>query len=100
MTRHRLVTWPWLRRVGRIVLRDWLAITIGHTVFAWRALSDDELEHELEHVRQWARLGLRYPLAYLAASLRARMAGGQWYRDNRYEVEARAAAATAKRSRA
>ena len=93
MTRHRVVTWPWLRRLGGLVLRDWLAITLGRTVFAWRALTDEELEHELEHVRQWGRMGWRYPLAYLAASLQARRAGGRWYRDNRFEVEARAAAA-------
>ena len=97
MTRHRVVTWPWLRGVGGLVLPNWLAITIGRTIFAWRALTDDELEHELEHVRQWDRLGVRYPLAYFAESLRARRSGGRWYRDNRYEVEARAAA---KRKRA
>ena len=92
MTRHRVVTWPWLRGIGGLVLRDWLAITIGRTVFAWRALTDDELEHELEHVRQWGRLGVRYPLAYFAESLRARRVGGRWYHDNRFETEARAAA--------
>jgi len=92
MTRHRVVTWPWLRGVGGLVLRDWLAITIGRTIFAWRSLTDDELEHELEHVRQWGRLGVLYPLAYFTESWRARRAGGRWYRDNRYEVEARAAA--------
>jgi hypothetical protein len=92
MTRHRVVTWPWLRSVGGLVLRDWLAITIGRTVFAWRALTDDELEHELEHVRQWGRLRMRYPIAYLAESVRARRAGGRWYHDNRFEAEARAAA--------
>jgi hypothetical protein len=92
MTRHRVVTWPWLRGIGGLVLRDWLAITIGRTVFAWRALTDDELEHELEHVRQWGRLGVRYPLAYFAESMRARRAGGRWYRDNLFEAEARAAA--------
>jgi hypothetical protein len=99
VTRHRVVTWPWLRRAGRLVLRDWLAITLGQTVFAWRELTDDELEHELEHVRQWARFGLRFPVAYLAASVRAWRAGGRWYRDNRFEVDARAAAA-ARRVRA
>jgi hypothetical protein len=99
LTRHRLVIWPWLRHLGRFVLRDWLAITIGRTVFAWRALSDAELEHELAHVRQWLRYGPWFPVAYLAASLRARRGGGRWYRDNRFEVEARAAAA-ARRGRA
>ena len=92
MTRHRVVTLPWLRHIGRLLLPDWLAITIGNTVFAWRDLTDAELEHELEHVRQWRRMGLRFPLIYLVESLRARRAGGRWYRDNRFEVEARAAA--------
>jgi hypothetical protein len=86
------VVLPWLRRPGGLFLRDWLAITIGRTVFAWRALAADELEHELEHVRQWERMAVRYPIAYLAASLRAKRAGGRWYHDNRFEVEARAAA--------
>jgi hypothetical protein len=99
MTRHRLVVWPWLRRLGRIVLADWLAITIGRTVFAWRALNDEELAHELAHVRQWARMGIRFPIAYYAESFRARRAGKRWYHDNRFEVEARAAAAET-RSRA
>jgi hypothetical protein len=97
VTRHRLVIWPWLRHAGRFVLRDWLAITIADTVFAWRALSAEELEHELEHVRQWRRFGPWFPIAYLSASLRARRGGGLWYRDNRFEVEARAAAALRRR---
>ena len=94
MTRHRLVVWPWLRFLGRLMLRDWLAITIGRTVFAWRTLSDEELEHELEHVRQWRRYGFLFPVAYLLASLRARRGGGLWYRDNKFEVQARTAATT------
>lgn len=98
MTRYRVVTWPWLRRVGRLVLRDWLAITLGRTVFAWRSLTDDELEHELAHVRQWSRMGWRFPLAYLAASLRARRSGGRWYHDNPFEAEARAAEANRRRA--
>jgi len=97
MTPHRLVIWPWLRRAGSVMLPDWLAITIGRTIFAWRALSDEELEHELEHVRQWGRGGLRFPVAYLAASVRARRAGKRWYHDNPYEVDARMAASRAKR---
>jgi hypothetical protein len=91
MTPHRVVIWPWLRRVGRLLLRDWLAISIGSTIFAWRALNDDELEHELEHVRQWGRMGVRFPIAYLAESVRALHAGKRWYHDNRFEVDARTA---------
>ena len=92
MTPHRVHVWPWLRLVGRLALADWLAITIGRHVFAWRPMTDAELAHELEHVRQWKRHGWLFPVAYLAASLRARRSGKRWYRDNRFEVEARDAA--------
>lgn len=92
MTKHRIVVWPWLRLVGPLLVRDWLAITLGRTIFAWRALTDEELEHEMEHVRQWGRMGLRFPFAYLAESMRARRAGKRWYQDNHYEADAREAA--------
>jgi len=91
MTTHRLHVWPWLRRSGSLILPDWLAITIGSRIFAWRALTDAELEHELAHVRQWTRHGIVFPLVYLADSLRTRRAGRRWYHDNRFEEEARAA---------
>lgn len=91
--RHRVVVLPWLRRPGGLFLRDWLAITIGSTIFAWRALHDDELEHELEHVRQWRRHGIGFPIRYFGASLKARRAGKRWYHDNAFEVAARSEAA-------
>jgi hypothetical protein len=93
MTKHRVVVLPWLRAIGGLLVRDWLAITIGRTIFAWRDLRPAELEHELEHVRQWGRIGPFFPLVYLLESLRARRAGKRWYQDNRYEADARAAAA-------
>ena len=93
MTPYRVIVWPWLRRFGGRLLPDWLAITIGGTILAWRPLSDAELAHELEHVRQWRLVGLRFPLAYLAESVRAVRAGKRWYHDNRFEADARAAAA-------
>ena len=86
---HRVHVWPWLRRVGRFALPNWLAITIGRHIFAWRAMNEPELRHELVHVAQWERHGWRFPVAYLAESLRARRRGGSWYRDNRFEREAR-----------
>ena len=98
MTPHRVVVWPWLRLIGPILLREWLAITIGRTIFAWRDLNDIELEHELEHVRQWERMGLRFPIAYLAESVRARRAGKRWYHDNRFEADARTAADARRRA--
>jgi hypothetical protein len=75
-----------------MLLRDWLAITIGEAIFAWRPLREDELEHELEHVRQWHRHGFLFPMRYIGASLSAKRAGKLWYHDNRFEVEAREAA--------
>lgn len=89
MTDHRVHTWPWLRRLGRRVLPKWLAITIGHHIFAWRAMTAEELAHELVHVRQWGAHGWRFAIAYLAESIRARRAGKRWYHDNRFETEAR-----------
>lgn len=92
MKGHRVHTWPWLRRLGRWVLPNWLAITIGRHIFAWRPMSPEELAHELAHVRQWGRVGWRFALAYLAESIRARRSGKRWYHDNRFETEAREAA--------
>jgi hypothetical protein len=88
---HRVVVVPWLRRPGGLILRDWLAITVGRTIFAWRPLRADELDHELEHVRQWGRHGVTFPFRYAGASFAARRAGKRWYHDNRFEEEARAA---------
>jgi hypothetical protein len=84
--------WPWLRRPGTVLLPNWLAITLGGRIFAWRVLTDVELAHELEHVRQWRHYGLTFPVRYLKSAWSARRAGRSWYRDNRFEVEARAAA--------
>jgi len=86
---------PWLRRVGGLVLPNWLAITIGRDVFAWRPLTDRELRHELTHVAQWKRYGWTLAPRYALASWRAWRAGEGWYRGNRFEVEARAAADSA-----
>ena len=89
MTRHRVHVLPWLRRIGGLVLPNWLAITLGRDIFAWRAMTAEELAHELAHVRQWERHGWRFPIAYLAASAKAKRAGRRWYHDNPFEAEAR-----------
>ena len=70
---------------------DWLAITIGPVVLAWRDLDSVELAHELAHVRQWRQHGVLFIPRYFLASRRAARAGGDRYRDNVFEVEARAA---------
>jgi hypothetical protein len=91
--RHRVHVWPWLRAVGqRLLLPEWLAITLGRHIFTWRQMSPTELEHELEHVRQWRRYGLRFIPRYLRAGRRARRSGGDRYRDNPFEMAARRAA--------
>lgn len=90
---YRLIVWPFLRRPGaRFFMPSWLAITIGPWIFAWRPLDAGELAHELAHVRQWRANGLRFIPRYLGESRRAAASGGDRYRDNRFEVEARAAA--------
>jgi hypothetical protein len=89
--KHRIHVLPWLRRVGGVVLPNWLAITIGRDVFAWRALEPSELRHELQHVRQWQRYGAGFAVRYLAASVSSLLSGGGWYRGNRFEIEAREA---------
>ncbi len=89
---HRLFVLPFLRRPGgRFIMPGWLAITIWRWIFAWRPLDHAELAHELEHVRQWQSNGLSYIWRYFAESRRAAARGGDRYRDNRFEVEARAA---------
>lgn len=88
----RVHVWPWSRTLGRRLLPNWLAISLGRHVIAWRDLDEDELAHELEHVRQWQEHGWTFPLSYLAASVRARRRRGHWYHDNPYEVAARKAA--------
>ncbi|HEX6306722.1 MAG TPA: DUF4157 domain-containing protein [Longimicrobiales bacterium] len=63
------------------------AVTLGRTIIVHPdvRLSERLLRHELEHVRQWRRAPLTFPLRYLWQHLR------YGYRDNPYEVEARAA---------
>jgi hypothetical protein len=86
---HYLLVVPALRRPGRwLIMADWLAITIGPLIVAWRPLAPQELAHELVHVRQWRRHGLRFIPRYFLASRRAARAGGDRYRDNEFELEA------------
>jgi hypothetical protein len=81
-----------LRRPGSVFFPNWLAITLGSHIWTWRPLDLPELAHELKHAEQWRRLGWRYPFRYWASSLRALRAGRNWYWDNEFEREAKAAA--------
>ncbi len=89
MTVH---VWPWLRRPGRLLLPDWLAITLGDHIFAWRPLDLVEMAHEMKHVDQWREHGWRFPWRYWRASRAAKAAGLDPYWDNYFEVEARSPA--------
>jgi hypothetical protein len=85
---------PRLRVAGsRLLVRGWLAISIGTTIVSWRRLAPEELAHELTHVRQWRRYGrVGYVVRYAASSMRAWSRGMDWYRDNTFERAARRAA--------
>ncbi len=69
------------------------AQTIGRYIVARGPLSDAILRHEVEHVRQWTALGPLFLPSYLLASGVALLRGGDRYRDNAFEVAARAAEA-------
>ena len=66
--RYRVHVVPATRRIGRLFLPGWLAITIGHDIWTWRPLAGPELAHELCHVRQWDRYGSCFIPRYLRAS--------------------------------
>jgi hypothetical protein len=89
---YRVIVLPFLKALGeRFIMPTWLAITLGRWIFAWRPLDAAELAHELAHVKQWRQNGLLYIPRYFAESSRAKSRGGDRYRDNKFEVEARAA---------
>lgn len=74
------------------------AITFGHVVVA---TSEAELErlrtHEHEHVRQYERWGVLFYAAYPAASFWQLLRGHRPYRDNWFEIQARAKESTERR---
>ncbi|MBA2275334.1 MAG: hypothetical protein H0W00_01365 [Chloroflexi bacterium] len=89
---HCLHIWPWIKRPAqRFLLPNWEAITIGRHIISWRILSAADLAHERKHVEQWQQHGLRFIVLYLGAGRAAARAGGHRYRDNPFEIEARAA---------
>lgn len=79
-----------LPRVG-IGMRP-AAMTLGHVVVA---IDADTLvrtrKHERAHVEQTEKWGFLFPVAYLTVSAAIALRGGDPYRDNWFEREARAA---------
>jgi hypothetical protein len=66
------------------------AITFGHVVLGRDAETLDRTRgHERVHVRQYERWGPLFFLAYLGASVWVWTRGGDAYRDNPFEREAR-----------
>lgn len=97
----RLHVWPSLRSpMQRLIMPNWLAITIGRHIFTWRQLTDAELAHELVHVEQWLRYGGTFILRYFEASRRAARSGLDRYHHNEFEREAAAADVIASQMRA
>lgn len=76
----------WPRKLG---WKKHRAITFGHVVLCVDDMDDKTMDHELVHVRQYERWGLGFWPAYLMSSVRAKLRGGDAYRDNRFEKEAR-----------
>lgn len=72
-----------LSRMGRAAA----AVTLGRTIVVHpeARLTPRLLRHELAHVRQWQRWPVTFPLRYVWQHLQ------HGYRDNPFEVEARAA---------
>ena len=81
-----------LTRVVRSIpsIEHFAAITLGHVI-----VGQDEAAlaccraHERVHVRQYERWGVLFFPLYAASSLWQLLRGRDWYRDNRFEVEAR-----------
>jgi hypothetical protein len=65
------------------------ALTLGHVVIARDSWSlESTRAHERVHVLQCELWGPLFVPAYLAASLLATLRGGNFYFDNRFEIEA------------
>ena len=89
--------WPaWGLRHGFPFSGAVAALTLGHVVVAvsLNALTSTRA-HERAHVRQFERWGVLLLVLYPLAGLLAWVRGGNPYRDNLFEREARAAEAAA-----
>ena len=92
--------WPaWILRRGFPFSGTVAAITLGHVVVgvSLAALTATRV-HERAHVRQFERWGALLLILYPLAGLLAWVRGGDLYRDNIFECEARAAESIASRN--
>ena len=82
-------TLAWLLSHFTLVPRGAAALTLGHVVIARDSGSlESTRAPERVHVRQCEAWGPLFVPAYLAASIWATLRGGNFYFDNRFEVEA------------
>ena len=86
---------PRSSRLARVIAATpFSAITFGHVVVARSETEQDDLRvHERVHFSQYEAWGPLFLLAYPAESLLQLLLGRHAYRDNRFEVSARATAA-------
>ena len=92
--------WPaWVLRRGFPFSGAVAALTLGHVVVgvSFYALTATRA-HERAHVRQFERWGVLLLVLYPLAGLLAWVRGGNPYRDNLFEREARAAESAARLS--
>ena len=75
----------WPRKLGW----RYRAVTLGHVVLSVDELPERVIEHEKVHVRQFEQWGPLFLLMYPLASLGAWLRGGDAYRDNLFEMQAR-----------
>lgn len=80
------------RIAAKVLHSDRMAITMGHTIYLWHTSTLDFTDqarwvrHELKHVEQYLRYGrVWFLVLYLWESVL------HGYRQNRFEIEARAA---------
>lgn len=83
---------PYARIAARLIKTKTVAAVFGQTIHLWNVTREDFLRstpwvvHEVAHVHQFNRYGwLRFSMLYVWESVR------KGYRQNRFEVEARAA---------
>ena len=77
--------------VNRLIPSWAVAQAWGRNILILEPYLDHDLliEHEKVHIAQWKRYGVLFPFYYLVSSIRAWWQGGDPYKDNIYEVEAR-----------
>lgn len=75
--------WAWAQTWGNHIYTTSKKEVLKEGVGVWL------IAHEATHVLQWKRYGLLFPILYLLDSLWRALTLGNYYSDNRFEVEAK-----------